>query len=573
LSFAELTTKDNVKFLICDTKSGLPGLKIEKSSRALQVHSLIDPEQEAGRQLAKSGIKAGDLVVIFGGGLGYLENAVRAITDLNPIVIEPDKNALNTALQKFNLSDQIYQRSTALCGTAETVIDEITRAQIKSGWSDIFLIVNPAYQQCWPDWAEKLLQGFSPGRNVSMLSKAFRSAAWSGKRVLIIQSGYFLMRECISAFKQNNVEIAEVPLNNSGHLISPTAAHRPLDPGNDFMERLLETLVEFKPEFVFSVNHIGFDAEGKLLDLLDALNIPLCVWYVDSPGYILEKAASVVRQSTFLFCWERAWIEPMRKLGFEHVSHLPLAGNESFIDTTSDWSYDFGFVGGSNAVALRKWRSKLGLPQKYHAVYAQLLKDYCNSGKNKLPGKWLREEIKIQPALNSWLNEKKINQLESLLVLEATRIDRLALVQQFKTRNFSLHGDADWMKLDMELPWKPPLDYYTELPGFYASCRVSLNCTSRQMPGGVNQRVFDAPLCGSLPLNDFKEDLELLFEPGRDCIYYRESHDLLETADKLIKDPTWRLSLLTEARKTIIDRHLYRHRISEILTKMSVVLS
>ena len=55
----------------------------------------------------------------------------------------------------------------------------------------------------------------------------------------------------------------------------------------EFVEELLRAVVEFKPDFVFTVNHLGVDREGVLIDLLARLELPLASWFVDNPHLIL----------------------------------------------------------------------------------------------------------------------------------------------------------------------------------------------------------------------------------------------------------------------------------------------
>ena len=81
----------------------------------------------------------------------------------------------------------------------------------------------------------------------------FRS---SSCKIVILDSGYLTVAECARG------------LEKLGHKVFPLAL------GDDFIKRLLNLLVMVKPDFLLTVNHLGFDEEGKLTDLLSELRIP-----------------------------------------------------------------------------------------------------------------------------------------------------------------------------------------------------------------------------------------------------------------------------------------------------------
>jgi spore maturation protein CgeB len=166
------------------------------------------------------------------------------------------------------------------------------------------------------------------------------------------------------------------------------------------------------------------------------------------------------------------------------------------------------------------------------------------------------------------LDERGWRTLESLLVLEGTQRDRLELCRTFIREDFVVCGDRGWQQLEPSLRLLPGPDYHTALPLHYAGCRVNLNSTSRQMPTALNQRAFDVPLCGTVVLGDAQEDLERLFEPGRDCLAYRSPEEALELSRRLLRDrDAWR-RLAEAGRETVMQRHLYRHRVKELLAVM-----
>ena len=531
------------------------------SGRELRVHSAFDPEAEAERVCDGLPLKDSPLLVIVGGGLGFLARAAASRPLAGIVTLEPHEAQLE-ALQGAQIPGRVIR------GEADQLLRELMRLRMELKHPDLVVIHNPAYQQVWKSWSRTLQQELPSGRTESLFRRLSPSGVWQGKRVLVLQSGYFLLRECVSAFRENDCEVLELPLDPGGAEISPSLDHRGVRVSKDFLERLLEAVEAFRPEFVFCVNHIGFDRQGRLLDLLDSLRLPLAVWYVDSPAYILDEEAAVARDNTFLFCWERAWLPRMRARGFQHLMHLPLAGNAAFLQAKPDGLRSLSFVGGSNTSAIAKWRKDLALPLALRKEYLRLRSEFQRGAHGQLPEDLLERKLHEFPGIRTWLSETRLRKLCSLLVLEATQMDRLQLLQRLEKYEPVLHGDAGWHRLDPGLCLKPPLDYYAGLAEHYAGSLISLNATSRQMPTALNQRAFDVPLAGGLVLGDWQEDLEHLFTPGVDCLAWQSVEQAEELCAELLHDAARRNQIVSRARETVLGRHLYRHRIADLLSCM-----
>ncbi|CAD7772671.1 hypothetical protein BLFGPEAP_00816 [Candidatus Methanoperedenaceae archaeon GB50] len=96
-------------------------------------------------------------------------------------------------------------------------------------------------------------------------------------RILIIDTPYFLVKEVISACHKLNWPIYRLRLSD-------------LEKGsNEFIKRLIWALINFKPDFLLTINHFGFDEEGKLTELLTEFKIPFASWFVDNPFFILRN--------------------------------------------------------------------------------------------------------------------------------------------------------------------------------------------------------------------------------------------------------------------------------------------
>jgi spore maturation protein CgeB len=123
---------------------------------------------------------------------------------------------------------------------------------------------------------------------------------------------------------------------------------------------------------------------------------------------------------------------------------------------------------------------------------------------------------------------------------------------------------------DEPKPWTyhHELNYYTDLPAFYPLSEINFNCTSKQMKGAVNQRVFDVPATSSFILTDWREQIENLFEPGKEVICYHSPQEAEELTGYYLGRPKEREAIARAARSRILSEHCYEHRMKSLIAIM-----
>jgi spore maturation protein CgeB len=88
------------------------------------------------------------------------------------------------------------------------------------------------------------------------------------------------------------------------------------------------------------------------------------------------------------------------------------------------------------------------------------------------------------------------------------------------------------------------------------------------MKGAVNQRVFDVPATGSFLLTDCRYQIENLFEPGKEVIFYRDINEVSELVKFYLKNDAARSQVARAAYERVIKEHTYEKRISFLCEKM-----
>ena len=367
-------------------------------------------------------------------------------------------------------------------------------------------------------------------------------------RIILLDSGYFTVAECKKGLEKLGHKVVLLSL------------------GEDFIKRLLSLLVEVKPDFLLTINHLGFDVEGKLTSLLTGLQLPYASWFVDSPAYILYKDQRQVSDFCSLFCWEKSYLRRMEETGFNSPVFLPLAADPDIfrpIDspTLPQFSADIAFVGNSMTEANSKWERKVH-PGTMHEFSAKALAGQL-AEKRKPMGEILLE-------LGADGDAAGFIDIEAAMVWKATQECRKQLASHLLPLGLVIYGDTGWESLltgKREL--RPAVDYYRELPLVYNFTTVNVNSTSFQMNSALNQRVFDCAAAGGFLLTDHQADMDSFFEPGENAVCYESPEEAVDLAGYYLKHDTERKSIAHAARERVLGGHTYDRRMAELVSTMA----
>jgi spore maturation protein CgeB len=105
-----------------------------------------------------------------------------------------------------------------------------------------------------------------------------------------------------------------------------------------------------------------------------------------------------------------------------------------------------------------------------------------------------------------------------------------------------------------------------------ASLAVNIHHTTpeaAQPEAHCNQRVFELAAMSAPQLVDERTDLERWFTPGQDLLTYRDGAELKALVSELLHDPVRMEAMAESARKELMARHTYMHRMSDLLQKIS----
>ncbi|MDD3312284.1 glycosyltransferase [Pseudodesulfovibrio sp.] len=389
----------------------------------------------------------------------------------------------------------------------------------------------------------------------------FRSAK---PRILLLTSQYFLIGELKAACERLGVE------------------HRLLDFGtremdlDAFVSWVMSALTSFRPDFVLTVNHLGVDHEGVLAALLEQFDVPLASWFVDNPHLILGTYHNLDAGRTALFTWDVDNLESLRTMGFRNVFHLPLGADPTRFAPHRDggdasWRAPISFVGNSMLTKTVKRLEAARPSPRLVESGLMVAKAFADSGE-PCSGRFLTRRFpELRRDFEALEPPARRQAFETFLTWQATLMYRLDCVLRILDFGPLIVGDEGWKELLKGRPgwrYRPELSYYDELPDFYPLSDINFNCTSRQMLGAVNQRVFDVPCCGAFLLTDYRRGLEDLFEPGSEVAYYSHPDEIPGLVELYLENPEKRRAVADAARRRVLAEHTYDHRMTTLMEAM-----
>ena len=545
------------------TDDQLTDIRIHRQGKTWHLWGRKGIERELA--LANS-VPSGTLPVLIGSGLGHSLDTLHG-KGFPVAVVDREQTILD-------LTDAIPHKDT-ICWVNNDepgkAFQHILDWQTKHGGLALHPVILPLYPRLNREYYGPILDAVKASDTVDFWSQAqYPKFQSTNPRVLFFDSNYFLCREILAAFDRLDIKYQTIPLDNR-------------ETGDQtFIESILKSVIDFKPDFVLTVNHFGLDREGKLANLLDNLNLPLASWFVDNPHLILFDYTHPGSNNTVIFSFDAGSMEAVRDKGFPHVHYLPLATDPArFIprhgeDVPSQWHTDVSFVGNSMVRPVAESLEQANLPAHLVTDYKNVARHYGESDEILVSNFLKKHHPDWHKAIAALPTKESRLASECLLTWEATRQYRLDCVQNILPFTPLIVGDTGW---DTILPHEADvrrleqLDYYDDLPRFYQVSKINFNCTSRQMPGAVNQRVFDVPACNGFLITDHRDQMEDLFDLDTEAVVYRHPEEIPHLIDQWLADSKKRATVTAAARKRILAEHTYEIRVARLMKTMRQTVS
>lgn len=537
-----------------------PSLRVlGEKGRLVNLHSSINPWKEAESLVERVSVKESETIVVLGLGLGYHVLALlpRLESHHRLIIVEKEPEVFFAALSALDLTAVLQKADiTLVVGSNYRAVSRRLRGCSGLGnGQGLTFFSHPPSLRAHNAFYQEVIRRLKPAGPCRRLPLGVRQEHF---RVLIINPDYFLIPEAVRAFR------------GLGHGVRTVLFDKRRDRGGKVVQRILEEVKAYAPDLVFTVNHLGLDREGLLLEFLLRLRVPLASWYVDSPALILNQYAGLPSDLAYIFVWDPTYIPEVRALGFEKVFPLPLATDPEIFRPRpaaelAAWRSRAAFVGNSLTRSVAEKLARLPSSPEFRKLFQRLARAYRERPYRRLKEVLIQEGLTEHPLITG-LSPAERTDLEAGIIWEATRNHRLALVKRLSPFQPVVYGDQGWRRL-VKKPFKvrPEVNYYDELPLVYGAADLNFNVTSLQMKAAVNQRVFDVPAAGGFLLTDYKAQLPELLEMGREIICYRQPEEIPELARFYLENNRAREEVINRGRGRILSEHTYGHRLQTMV--------
>ncbi len=550
-----------------DERNNLTDIEARIGTRHIQMLGKAGVGRETS---ALPTIPHGALPVLLGAGLGHALRHILQQTTGPVAVVEKEHEIQEISKVIDNLPILDRQRVFYVSDAdLNSTLTKLTQWQMRFDGARLFPVILPFYLRLDRSYYKELHDRLAASANFDFWAKAVMPRFRGEKpRVLLLTSKYFLMGEIVRACANLGIEHKLIQLKDE------TIAQE------EFVTELLNSVITFKPDCCITLNHMGVDIEGVLMDLLARLQLPLASWFVDNPHLIVHLYTSCINPWTTLFTWDADNIESLKQTGFSHVFYLPLGTDpERFapnhnVSVPPSWKSDVSFVGNSMIYKVGGRLKKGHFPRNLLLPFRKVSEAFISSSERSV-STFLSEEFPEVFAQYQQLpdNEAKLA-YETAITWQSTCKYRAGCVQQLLPFKPLIVGDYGWNIVFRDkkehFRFMDSLNYYDELPKFYGFSKINFNCTSKQMKGAVNQRIFDVPATGSFVLTDWREQMEALFTP-EEMAFYREPEEIPEQIQYYLSHAKVRDTMVQKARKRVLQCHTWSQRLKQMLNTMKSV--
>ena len=567
-NYTENCSGSNIKMLCSKSGHLVPKIKGD-SGKWFTIHSLVDPLEEARRFTSTLEFSSNTILVILGVGMGYHVEQVIKSTHKQPLVfVEKEPCLLKAFFSSIRLKQYCVNREIYFVTGKdwENVVSTISHIQARCNYLPFSIVHHIPSCRAYNKFYGKISGKLNAAATLNITAKLRYSKFQTDKlRILIINSKYYLLGEIYNSLIKMNHQVRVVMIE----------ADKGKEGKQDVIENIITEILSFRPDFILTVNHLGFDREGILTRFFTDIEMPYASWYVDSPVFILEDFKKQISPYLTIFVWDTDYINDLKNQGFENVYPLPLATDPDIFKKTTGRSNPFqylkcavGFVGNSGEKIISQCMDEINQEKLPKRLLDKIALQYIDSEKRFVGDLELKLNNDEQQRYE-WCMSNMKDVIEPAVTWRATQIYRLACVEKLLSFAPHIHGDPGWKSfLNGDAVMQPELNYYSELPFFYNVCKINFNTTSLQMKNGLNQRVFDVPACNAFLLTDYKAQIDEMFTEGSEVICYKHPDEIEGLTKFYLKNSSERKNIARKAYKRVLKDHTYIIRLNKLLSQM-----
>lgn len=344
-------------------------------------------------------------------------------------------------------------------------------------------------------------------------------------------------------------------------------------------EELEHSLASWGPSFIACINW----TEG-LEEFARRLGLEVLCWEID-PSTTAPRPVAIDTTHVHIFSYRRAQVSAWRRAGYAHVESMSLAADLEKRRPDAEYPVrDDGpvtFVGSSLVDRVEPHRQRfLELHRRWcletrrgdsegRALARALVERQQVEG---TPWQLDRELEAACPGFLTWSATVPPREDPAILLGEGPASHhRLELVASLAGHGIEVWGDVGWRRLESRgVKYRGPAAHDECLTSIYRESAINIDIARRYQADIVPMRVFDVLACGGFLLVEHSEDLERLFDVGREVVSYRSAGELCELVGHFLDRPDERRRFAGLGRKAVIERFSFDSRVDRMLAALHV---
>lgn len=381
--------------------------------------------------------------------------------------------------------------------------------------------------------------------------------------------------KCLFVPAHNSIYDIPWALQSMGYTVDVLES-APFDPNNSVAEQneTLTTYLQNSPcDFVISYLFIP-----AVSDVCTNFNTAYISWTYDSPLTALFTP-SIFHTTNYTFIFDKMQCKRLVDSGVPHIFHMPLAVNlerTGCLDITAEdeqtFSHDISFVGGlyeSNTynALIQAFPENLQLELKLY-----LMQNMCHW---EAPRNWAElskncmDFLYSQTDISSWNQTSLLSDATYLGLLffprKLAELERVTVLNTL-AQDFDVHlytkSPTDFLQ---NVHTHTSVDYYTVMNKIFYLSKINLNITLSSIETGVPQRILDIMGCGGFVLTNYQEEIEDLFEIGKEIEVFRSIEELREKCAYYLSHEKERLTIAMNGYKKVRDSFSYQHQLQKMI--------
>jgi hypothetical protein len=346
----------------------------------------------------------------------------------------------------------------------------------------------------------------------------------------------------------------------------------------------VQTVRKFNIQLIIGGNTTVMVPHVKTKEMLHrAANVPVVNYWWDEPRSMPPMTRRGFTAADYLACvrdpmtlnvfWDADVMEEVQRfLAIDNVAHVPLGTTPEFWQTSygplRDRRMRMCFLGNNHVeanwleghtpetIAWAETVAKLKLSELDRST-ADCIEQVGGPGESR--GNTSRRPYELAPTLKEEF--QRWNILGGMLLRDC----RNTIVKAAADRlgeDFVIVGKG-WERLGLRAAKE-----HGGVPGskdFYANSQASLNLFGGCVHGGMPLRPYEIACSGGLLFTQYNRELPNLFEPGTQCVAFRNQDEMLAAWERITASPGEFDAVVENGRRRAISDHTWEKRMARIL--------